>query len=168
MIRDSICDEVANIKRCLYDGGDCCLDVTEKETEFCNICTCKLDVDEEMLAESFQQLDVKQFDKADDFDVLVSKSLGIKTYEDVSTEEVCTTICLDPELVDQVNGWKYDFQSKECICGWMQPTEWNVDVKLDDITGDENFETPSANAYIQHARTLNSSKNICKSKQNSN
>ncbi len=39
LINDGVCDEVANIADCLFDGGDCCLE--DKDTKYCQDCECK-------------------------------------------------------------------------------------------------------------------------------
>ncbi len=43
LIGDMVCDEVTNNVECLYDGGDCCLEDTDKDRKFCSICTCYLE-----------------------------------------------------------------------------------------------------------------------------
>ena len=42
LIGDGVCDEATNTYRCLYDGGDCCKADSEKDTKYCQDCTCKL------------------------------------------------------------------------------------------------------------------------------
>ncbi len=31
----------STLLRCLFDGGDCCLDSYGKDTKYCDVCTCK-------------------------------------------------------------------------------------------------------------------------------
>ena len=38
LIGDGVCDDITNTKRCLFDGGDCCL--SRKNTKLCIDCTC--------------------------------------------------------------------------------------------------------------------------------
>ncbi len=36
-VGDGICDDLANNELCVYDGGDCCLDVTLTDLSFCTV-----------------------------------------------------------------------------------------------------------------------------------
>ncbi len=37
MLRDGVCDEATNNERCHYDGGDCCLDRSVKNSALCKV-----------------------------------------------------------------------------------------------------------------------------------
>ncbi len=39
-IGDKVCDDDTNFEKCLFDGGDCCLET--KSTPFCRDCMCKM------------------------------------------------------------------------------------------------------------------------------
>ena len=65
MIKDGICDELTNTKRCIYDGGDCCK--ADKLTHMCKMCLCKMEVDEHQLTEFYSSQHVKAFKNADDY-----------------------------------------------------------------------------------------------------
>ncbi len=45
-VGDGICDDLANNELCIYDGGDCCLDVALADLSFCAVSiafiSCKL------------------------------------------------------------------------------------------------------------------------------
>ena len=57
MMRDGVCDERANIARCLFDGGDCCLENKIKAN--CDYCPCMLDIDQKNLENQFRELNIK-------------------------------------------------------------------------------------------------------------
>ena len=68
MIGDGICDEITNVERCLFDGGDCCRE--KKSTPLCKICTCRLNVNKYQLKEQLEQgnfsiLDLGDFENLD-------------------------------------------------------------------------------------------------------
>ncbi len=37
MLRDGVCDELTNTALCHWDGGDCCLDKSIKDTTLCQV-----------------------------------------------------------------------------------------------------------------------------------
>ena len=37
-IGDGYCDDINNKAECMYDGGDCCLDIVL--TDYCTLCQC--------------------------------------------------------------------------------------------------------------------------------
>ncbi len=153
MIRDLICDEVANIEVCLFDGGDCCLDSKRKDTSQCQICTCKLSVNNTLLAEDFEEQNIKELETPNDFELLTSKILDRIEFHDVASKEVCSKVCLEPELNDQVNGWMFDKATKVCVCAWLMPA--NVKIKE---SQQQEFETVLSNAYIQLDKTISPSR----------
>ncbi len=120
MLRDGVCDEVTNIQRCLYDGGDCCIAKPNKDRTMCKDCSCILDFDREWYSERSKQTGVVTYIKDPDiFDKIVWRI--VKEVEDVVMDEVCIMLCLDNELDSEVNGWKYSYRSLTCTCAWLEP-----------------------------------------------
>ncbi len=115
MIGDGICDDVSNIDRCLFDGGDCC--ESKKDTLFCSSCTCKIDFDPTTLNDLYKTWSVKVFENISQHDRLFTAIP--KSVEDVETKETCSYLCLDGSLEDQVNSWTYDFDTRQCDCTWV-------------------------------------------------
>ncbi len=150
MIRDGVCDEAANFKTCLFDGGDCCLDVHDKDTSLCRDCTCRLAVDQDWIFESFERLGVKKL-KPSGFPQLMLSLTHVAT--DVLTEDTCKTLCLDETMDSNVNGWSYDIENRLCSCAWLKSSDCNID----DHLLDSGFES---RAYIQTTKTLDCGKSI--------
>ncbi len=122
MIGDGVCDEATNTKRCLFDGGDCCL--PKKSTPLCKICTCKMDIDQESLQTDIDQLDVRVLDAVTDFANQMDFD-RILDVEDVASVKVCAKICIDATLTKshpKVNGWIFDFESGLCSCSFWDST----------------------------------------------
>ncbi len=46
LLNDGVCDDVTNVKECLFDLGDCCLE--NKDRKFCLDCTCRVNCNNEM------------------------------------------------------------------------------------------------------------------------
>ncbi len=118
MINDGVCDEVTNIERCLYDGGDCCLE--KKANHLCNVCTCKMDIDEEELHSDLEHHRVELFEDSDDFSA-VTVSI-IKTIQDVIDLNVCSMICLDKEHTSLSNAWIFIKDIDQCQCTLVETT----------------------------------------------
>ncbi len=115
MLKDGVCDEVTNIERCLYDGGDCCSD--KKDTNLCSTCSCKIDFDQNALHELYKDLKVQAFENIADFDELFTDIQ--KSVDDVETMDTCSYICMDESLLDLVNSWSYNFDTEQCQCTWV-------------------------------------------------
>ncbi len=115
MIRDGVCDEITNIERCLYDGGDCCL--AEKDTALCKVCTCDLVVEKDELQERILEVNLAKLENVDDFERLTKVSSMV--VEDVVSLEVCSMVCLDRDLDNVANAWKYDKVGRTCECSWI-------------------------------------------------
>ncbi len=156
MIRDGVCDEATNNERCLFDGGDCCLDVHKKETSLCRTCTCELLTQDDQLEKSFQELDVRQLKRAEDFSNLILTMSHLTT--DVTSKGVCTTLCLIGDLADKVNGWSYDNVTRTCTCAWLESTECIQDVLSENKTLSPHEQSEEFQAYIQMTKFLNCSK----------
>ncbi len=130
MIRDGVCDEATNTKRCLFDGGDCCRQ--NKSVELCNICTCKLELDQDQLNLDYTLLEVVV--SANDDDFAEEKVSPVATIDSVESVSVCSRICMDSStysfaddwaiLPDErtvtwranVNGWVFHVENKTCSC----------------------------------------------------
>ncbi len=116
LLRDGVCDEVTNVERCLYDGGDCCK--PEKNTQLCQDCTCKMTIDGEELLDKYEELDVKMWPvKNYDMNSAMNATFVV---EDVVLSEVCSLLCLDEELSEAVNAWTFDKTSSLCSCGMVR------------------------------------------------
>ncbi len=123
MIRDGVCDELTNTAKCLYDGGDCCLDFHKKDTTLCRECTCQLTVDILEMQSLFSATGVKRFQDPDDFPKLILASTHVA--EDVGSIEVCSSLCLGEIVAEKpVNGWGYNSGSRICTCAWLKSIDY--------------------------------------------
>ncbi len=115
MLRDSVCDERANIEECLYDGGDCCLEFKVKK--FCKNCSCILTVDREKLTEDFANLNIKPLQSSAE----INEHVGNWTVkvEDVISQQVCAVLCLNHNKKVEINTWYFDEMERVCRCGWF-------------------------------------------------
>ncbi len=159
MIRDGICDELTNTEKCLWDGGDCCLDRSRRDTSLCQTCTCKLTVDEDKLAASLQSTDVRMFRDPNDFQNLVLKTETVVA--EVLSDEVCFTLCLDSEVKDVVNGWKYFAETGTCTCSWLKSTKCVEDIDLVEIDFENYvaFSLVSVKAFVQLTKIVDCGRN---------
>ncbi len=115
MIKDGVCDELTNIEKCLFDGGDCC--DADKSEEFCNHCKCMIDIDFEELKSSYVQYNVKAFKNLTAYNNLLT---DIPKYiTQVVSLHTCSVICMSDDLANSVNSWSFDFTSKLCNCTWV-------------------------------------------------
>ncbi len=149
MLRDLVCDELTNTAICLYDGGDCCLEL--KDTTLCKNCSCILEVEPEKLQQTFTDLDIKPLENIDDIESLVER--WIVEVEDVVSGPVCAVLCLDHDKTDNVNVWQFSKQERLCRCGWIESNlcpaqlvnlDWTLDEMLALIHG----------AYLQMIKTI--------------
>ncbi len=105
LIGDGVCDEITNVKKCLYDGGDCCRE--DKNTEICRKCTCLLSVDPEKLAQRMtdNQVGLYVFDNEslvqEPFEILIQVN-------EVKSAQVCAKLCLEAEAEATDFGHKID------------------------------------------------------------
>ncbi len=120
MMRDGVCDELTNTPQCLWDGGDCCLGRTKKDTTMCKICTCRVTVDHEALSQTFIESKVMRFNDPSDFELAVLRTE--KTVDDVLTLKECSTLCSDSSVTDVVNAWRYNAETSTCTCSWLKST----------------------------------------------
>ncbi len=42
-----------------------------------------------------------------------------KSVDNVDKMHTCSHICLEKDLVNQVNSWTYDFNTRHCDCTWV-------------------------------------------------
>ncbi len=122
MLRDSVCDEASNIEKCLYDGGDCCLE--NKDRTLCRKCICFMDVDEDELKEKFEELEIKPVNDPDSLKTLIvdNNRNSLVEVEDVSSVLVCSALCLEHEKSGELNVWHYEVENQTCRCGWVGST----------------------------------------------
>ncbi len=154
MINDGVCDEVTNIERCLYDGGDCCLQ--DKATHLCNVCTCKIDFDEKELLSDFDKHRVKVFVDSVDFSA-VTVNL-IKTVHDVVDVNVCSMICLDKKHTSLSNAWILLKDKEQCQCTLVETlicydTD-NSDIRIKPFLGELGYLNKDSVAFIQLDKTV--------------
>ncbi len=133
----SVCDELTNTEQCLYDGGDCCLEV--KQTSLCRFCTCQKKVDLVQLEQDFSNLGVKQLKKSVDFESLITYQ--VKRVIDVQDQFVCFLVCQDSNGEEESNSWKFEFDSKSCTCAWADHNCKEKSISLLPIAGIEVEKT---------------------------
>ncbi len=123
LIGDSICDEVTNIERCEFDGGDCCLSKESKSMPTCQVCTCKMKINQTLLQADLENFDVRAFTCITDYDDNVILSQVVE-FMDVAMQDACSTLCLDASRsrTTTVNGWSYDSTAQHCSCSFLEPT----------------------------------------------
>ncbi len=92
------------LERCLYDGGDCCLE--NKVTNLCRICTCSVTVSVSDLNKRLKE------HQAVVMPVGLENFRDVKKVVDVDSENSCWTLCLDTK---GVNAWYYDQQLCTCL-----------------------------------------------------
>ncbi len=157
MLRDSVCDDPSNIARCLYDGGDCCLE--NKDRTLCKYCTCILEVDHEELMEKFDELTIKPSENPESLDNAIGSSWTVEV-EDVITSQVCTVLCLDHKRVDELNAWHYESINRICRCGWVESNLCPETMVVHNWTFDNTVQllTSSDNVYVQLEKTVPCSK----------
>ncbi len=153
MLRDGVCDEVANVAKCLYDGGDCCKE--NKDKGLCRNCTCVLKIDHEDLVKKFKTLDIKPVEDVDKLQTAIDISSNGWTVEveDVLSVQVCTTLCLEHEEVDKLNAWHYNVSDSKCKCGWVESNACPEKMVINDWIAD----TQSLDhyfGYVQLYRTV--------------
>ncbi len=161
MIRDGVCDEVANIKTCLFDGGDCCKE--HKDEGLCRDCECILEVNQGELVKQFESLEIKPVRHPESLDIAVQTNNNRWTVEVkyVVSVQVCSVLCLEHELADELNAWHYLIDEKNCRCGWVHSASWPEkmiikDWRLDNETdsSSNNDGPPMPNAFVQLQKTV--------------
>ncbi len=145
MIRDSVCDEKSNIAKCLYDGGDCCLE--NKDRTLCRKCICFMDVDHDELKGQFLELEIKPVEDPDN--VNVNWTIEV---EEVDSAQVCAALCLEHDNADTLNSWHY----KEwiCKCGWVESTSCPERMIVQNWTMDSLDQLGEWTAFVQLHKTV--------------
>ncbi len=155
MLRDGVCDEITNTKRCLFDGGDCCL--ADKVTSFCKNCLCNLAIDTAKLERQFREMEIKPFKTPNRIDEATERWLIV--VEEVVSGPVCGVLCLDHVENNLINCWQYKENEQVCQCGWVESfpspehlvnLSWNLTDIISDLTNNK--------AYLQMGKTLKGGK----------
>ncbi len=164
MIGDGICDELTNTGQCRWDGGDCCFDRSKKDSTLCTTCTCKVTVNTTELLVTFQSTEVRMFQNLSNYDSLIWET--DKIVDDILSDEVCFTICLNFELQDAVNGWRFSTETNTCSCSWLKSTKCIRDMDLMPVTFQNYFalSLAPAKAFVQLAKTVDCSNQCIKTK----
>ncbi len=157
MLRDSVCDEVTNTERCLFDGGDCCLE--HKDKSICQNCSCILAVDRNELKLEFELWQVQPLqDQTMDFFVNVAIEDLTMTVQDVVSGEVCAILCMkESDKADNFNAWHYDNVSLSCQCGWIESTtcpDIFVQTSWTDMEPENDLNNPAGVSFVQLAKTI--------------
>ncbi len=148
---------MTNTELCVWDGGDCCLDRSKKDTTLCQTCTCKVSVDKVKLRDTFKNTQVMMLQDQNDFQRLILKTE--RTVVDVNSGDVCSALCLD--FPNTVNGWKFNNLTSTCTCSWLKSTECIEKMAIKDVNFFDDFDEDQAvnvAAYIQMNKTVSCSK----------
>ncbi len=165
MLRDGVCDEVVNIARCHYDGGDCCKE--NKDRGLCRDCSCILVINQQDLGDQFKALEIKPVANPQDLEIAVGyKKNGWEVYvENVVSVEVCGVLCLDHKNADELNAWHYQIDDQICKCGWVEskscPDKMVMDLESGPTGMDVATATKQHSAFVQLRKTVPCGKPIC-------
>ncbi len=153
MLRDGVCDDVANIALCLFDGGDCCHEFKNKV--FCKNCSCVLKVVPGELRAQLKSWDVRPLTRNDTTGIVRLSPSSVVNVSGVLTKEVCAVLCIGHERADEINTWQYnEHYDSSCTCGWIgseQCPEHALDVKI--MTLDLDLLTVNT-TFIQMNKTI--------------
>ncbi len=146
-----MCDEITNVEACQFDGGDCCL--AKKSTPLCQICTCKMKIDQQSLETDLASRDVKKF-------VTISKYNSVLIEEDVvsildvESVDVCSTLCLkESNIKKKVNGWKFHFETQKCSCSFLKTTLCMV-IEGGDLKSYDKIGNEFISGFVMLSKTL--------------
>ncbi len=117
LVGDTVCDDVTNIERCQFDGGDCCLE--KKSTPLCQVCTCKMNIDSNALVADLLSHDVKTLVEASEYnDVLIEND--VVSFLEVESVDICSTLCLrESGTRMEINSWSFDHDIQKCSCNFV-------------------------------------------------
>ncbi len=155
MIRDGVCDEITNVERCLYDGGDCCKE--DKSTDLCKVCTCKMVIDTDFLNKRLLETNSTVFEKRQNFhQISVTHK---KNISDVASLDACHMICLDDKLDELVNAWSFNKTSGFCNCSWIEAPVCSHDFDLTPINNlsevdDSGMRWVKVSTFIQLSKVI--------------
>ncbi len=158
MMRDGVCDERANIARCLFDGGDCCLENKIKAN--CDYCPCMLDIDQKNLENQFRELNIKPVKDHESLESFI-ESWTVEV-EHVVAEEVCAVFCLDHHKADELNAWDYDSEGI-CRCGWVESKSCPEKLLVADWTLDKDMAMfmSRGTTFVQLYKTVSCGNLLC-------
>ncbi len=153
LIRNSVCDEATNNDVCLFDGGDCCLEV--KDRRYCQDCSCIQKVESQKLQQQFRDLEIKPLKNPVDYGDIIVKD--IVKVEEVVSNAVCAVLCLDHQKKDEINAWRYFENDQLCHCGLVAEFQCtssfvNANWHLNDTL--EDLNTTNNTAFIQLGKTV--------------
>ena len=153
-IRDSVCDDTSNTAKCLFDGGDCCLEF--KETRLCKNCTCILFIDHDELRNQFVELDIKPLENPTDLVTAIGNDWIVQV-KDVLNGQVCARLCLEHESKDNINSWHYHEDSMVCKCGWVKSYLCLEEMTIPDWSLDNNVIQNSTGGFVQLRKMISCS-----------
>ncbi len=140
LIGDGTCDEVTNNARCLFDGGDCCLQ--DKVTSLCQNCTCIVDINKVDLNRKLKSQMVKALTSGLD---IGTKFEARKTIADVLSRDVCLTLCFQ-EQEEAVDSIIYKPDNDTCTCAFFSGCYLDCQVK--------SLANSNSNILIMTAKAL--------------
>ncbi len=152
MLRDGVCDDTSNTAKCFFDGGDCCKE--NKDRGLCRNCACILSINQTEFEERLTASKVKPFGDPEKLNLSFGNSWWQFEVEDVTTMEVCTVVCLDHKLADEINAWHYQIDKKICRCGWIESSSCPEKKVIDNWTWDSNVGLMESQAFIQLNKTV--------------
>ncbi len=149
---DGVCDERLNNEPCLFDGGDCCLEF--KSTPLCiEDCSCKLVVDKSVLAKKLSENKVQLIldDEYRDAELQDNIVITYKYVTSVTTANVCSLLCIEPEIERFVNAWIFD---GDCSCLWMSSLYLCAQAKTENlISYDESEEGAGVSVFLKFSNS---------------
>ncbi len=153
-----MCDEVANIDKCLFDGGDCCKEY--KDNGLCRDCICTLSVDSRDLEDKINALEIKPVLDPEDLESAIrensitNRGWPVEVTKVVSAQ-VCAVLCLDHKMADDLNAWHYQVSTQICKCGWVEskscPENWAIPP---DNSVYNSLVVKNHNAFVQLKKTV--------------
>ncbi len=160
MIRDGVCDEKANVAKCLYDGGDCCKE--NKDENLCRDCKCILEVNKDDMVKKLLTLDIKPVGNPGALEAVIG--LGGNTdqwtveVQNVVSVEVCSVLCLNHKNADELNAWHYLLNERICRCGWVESKYCPEKMTLDHwtIISDQSNDT----VILEHSSFVQLNKTV--------
>ncbi len=156
-----VCDELTNHARCIFDGGDCCKNVHEKNTDHCNVCTCRKTVNVETLKETYETGEIKRFKHVEHYSNLSVENF--KHFQEVESVDVCSLLCLEFDDEALVNSWMFFKKSRSCRCQWVKSPVFIDGSKFEKETyAKQSVWDPDETAFVQTSKLVPPGKS-CKS-----
>ncbi len=160
MIDDGVCDEATNIEQCLFDGGDCCLDVDKLRNHLCSNCTCILDVDETELMTKMSASDVHVYDY---FKSIDEQFLTVEKIVNVISNDVCSFLCLTSTESSNIDSWIYQGTTCKCLQAYycyMDNDLISIDKYQEQISDKNEGDTVKIRPYAIKTKWLQCCKQI--------